>query len=83
MTASKTHRCEDVEDCEELEVILTGVSCAATVGEINVGSESGSAKRVEPSSRQKFSESSLYLLLQFGHRFMKSWPGIGAKDTGS
>lgn len=72
MTTSKTHRCEDVGDCEGLAVILAGVSGAATVGEIKVGSESGSAKRVEPSSKQKFSESSLYLLLQLGHRFMES-----------
>jgi hypothetical protein len=79
-TASKTHRCEDVEDCEGLEVILAGVS-AATVGEINVGLESGSANRVEPSSRQKFSESSLYLLLHCGHRFIETWIRVGAKDT--
>jgi hypothetical protein len=79
MTDSKTHRGEGVEDCEGLAVILAGVGGAATVGEINVGSESGSAKRVEPSSKQKFSESSLYLLLQLGHRFME----IQVKDTAS
>jgi hypothetical protein len=71
MTASRTHRCEGVEDCEGLEVILAGVSVAATVGAIKVGSESDSANRVEPSSRQKFNESSLYFLLQLGHRFME------------
>jgi hypothetical protein len=81
MTNSKTHRCEDVEDCEGLAVILAGVSGAATVGEINVGSESGSANRVEPSSRQKFNESSLYLLRHCGHRFIESWLGVVAKDT--
>lgn len=87
MTASRTmivnsiHRCEDVGDCEGLEVILAGVSGAATVGAINVGSEPASANRVEPSSKQKFSESSLYLLLQLGHRFMESWIGVEAKDT--
>jgi hypothetical protein len=81
MTASKTHRCEDVEDCEGLEVILAGVSGAATVGEINVGSESGSANKVEPSSRQKFNESSLYLLLHCGHRFIETWIRVRAKDT--
>ena len=69
MTVNSIHRCEDVGVCEGLEVILAGG--AATVGAINVGSESASANRVEPSSKQKFSESSLYLLLQLGHRFME------------
>jgi hypothetical protein len=81
MTDSRIQRGEDVEDCEGLEVILAGVSGAATVGAIKVGSESGSTSRVEPSSRQKFNESSLYLLLQLGHRFMESWIGVAAKDT--
>jgi hypothetical protein len=79
MTNSKTHRCEGVEDCEGLAVILAGG--AARVGEINVGSESGSANRVEPSSRQKFNESSPYLLRHCGHRFIESWIGVVAKDT--
>ena len=83
MAVNRTHRCEDVGDWEGLEVILAGVSGAATVGAINVGSESGPANRVEPSSRQKFNESSLYLLLQLGHRFMESWIGFAAKDTAS
>src|ERR1700730_2309583 len=82
MTAKRTHRCEGVEDCEGLEVILAGVSGAATVGEIKVGSESGSAKRVEPSSKQKFSESSLYLLLQLGHRFMEIRKGYSFLGDG-
>jgi hypothetical protein len=72
MTASKAHRFEGLGDFEGLEVILAGVSGAATVGEIRVGSESGSAKREDPSSKQKFSVSSLYLLLHFGHRFIES-----------
>ncbi len=83
MTASKAHRFEDLGACEGLEVILAGVSGAATVGEIRVGSESGSAKREEPSSKQKFSESSLYLLLHVGHRFMESRIRVRVKDTAS
>ena len=79
MIASRNHQREGVEDCEGLEVILAGVD--ATVGAIKVGSESGSANRVEPSSRQKFNESSLYLLLQLGHRFMESWIGVAAEAT--
>jgi hypothetical protein len=83
MTVSSIHRCEDVGVCEGLEVILAGVRGAITVGAINVGSESASANRVEPSSRQKFNESSLYLLPQLGHRFMESWIGVAAKDAAS
>jgi hypothetical protein len=72
MTVIRIQRGKEVEDCEGLAVILAGPTGAATVGEIKVGSELGSAKRVEPSSKQKFSESSLYLFLQRGHRFMES-----------
>jgi hypothetical protein len=72
MAACKTQRYGEREDCEGLE----GTPHEGIVGraaDTNVGSESGSAKREEPSSKQKFSESSLYPLLHFGHRFMEIW----------
>jgi hypothetical protein len=70
MTAYKTQRYGEREGCEGREgtPVQGIVGRAATT---KVGAESVSAKRVEPSSKQKFSESSLYLLLHFGHRFME------------
>ena len=71
MTACKTQRYGEREDCEGLE----GASIQGTVGragDTKVGAAAASAKRGDPSSRQKFSESSLYLVLHFGHRFMES-----------
>lgn len=75
MAACKTQR-EEREDCEGLK----GASIQGTVGragDTKVGAAAGSAKSGDPSSRQKFSESSLYLVLHFGHRFMESQ----VKDT--
>ena len=70
MAACKTQRYGEREDCEG----LGGTSVHGIVGrtaDTRVGEESGSAKRGEPSSKQKFSESSLYLVPHFGHRFIE------------